>query len=765
MKKLVLLLFASLFSANISFTCWFNDNGIHYAFFDTEEISDPTMILFMDYEAGLGLGYSEKAKDAEDANLTDWKKYLNGRVKDIDLSSLIYTMTYDEISELLKNRTALTKAAANNSVLELWLKDATLKKNMGAYLLYAKKCEDQALKGVDYWNEEDKKDVNVLKKLGEEGVKAIKKEKDKFLRNRYAFQVIRCAFYMQKNDEVLTLFDRYFPKGVEENYIYFRSLELKAGVQRVREDDEAAANFARVFSNCPDRRNTCLNSFSFTNSDDWNASLKFCQNKEEKAVFYTMRALQNGASIIEEMEEISKIYPESAMMEMLAARYIKNVQKLAFPIYIYEPKLYPQNDLENSNDLKRFKSLLKKMSENKAIKNSHFWSLADAYCALVLKEFSSAELILSGIPAGSTYFSQAQQLIFVGKLLAVDKLNAETAEKLWVEFSKNEKLNKNDNLSQFLKDVYSLHYQKQGDIARAYLTYYEPYDSKGRLDIDLLNALENFVVNCDPKNKYDAYLIETRFGTLDEAKNVLHEMMGVYYLQRNNLDKSIAYLSKCTEEFRKSSQFFESIYINKTIWNESVIHPYFNVDIADQNVKFLYEKYPLLNKEYNLLSYVQVLKELEDKATKEPAKAAEYYYLLGLAWYNTGVHGWHRASIYYTESNEGNYAWWSADEKLEEISVFKNYEWISDRYYNPDIAGNYFEKALKNSSDKELQARALYMIAKVEKTKSPEEIFNIWQENPQYSKKYYEVFKELKTDYSNTAYYKDIIRECSDFSN
>jgi hypothetical protein len=37
MKKLVLLLFASLFSANISFTCWFNDNGIHYAFFDTEE--------------------------------------------------------------------------------------------------------------------------------------------------------------------------------------------------------------------------------------------------------------------------------------------------------------------------------------------------------------------------------------------------------------------------------------------------------------------------------------------------------------------------------------------------------------------------------------------------------------------------------------------------------------------------------------------------------------------------------------------------------
>jgi hypothetical protein len=763
MKKLILVFLASLLSSNISFTCWFDDSAVHYSFFDTEELSDPTMILFLDYEAGLGLGYSEKAKDVEDANLSDWKKYLKVKVSETDLAALIYSMTYDEIAKLQKDRIALSKAAAMNSVLALWLSDAALKKNMGNYLLFAKKCEEQALKGSDYWNEDDKKDLNQLKKLSDEGQKAYNKEKDKFLKNRYAFQVIRAAFYMQKNDDVLSMFDRFFPKGTEENYIYFRALELKAGVQRIRQDDEAAANYARVFVNCPDRRNSCLNSFSFTNSDDWNASLKFCRSNEEKAVFYTMRGLQPNASMIEELEEISAIAPESPMMELLAARYIRQVQQLAFPTYLSEAKAYPQNDMEKSENLRRFKNLLKKMAENNAIKNRHFWSLADAYCGLILKDFNAANQTLAAIPANSTYYAQAQTLLYVAKLLALTNLDAGSAEKLWVEIQENEKIKYNETLIQFFKDVFSLHYQKQGDIARAYLTYFNPYDYKARLDINLLEALEKFVDNCNLKNKYDAFLIEGRYGSVVEAKNILNEQKGVYYLQRNMLDKAIDCFSKCDEQHKKVSPYFESLYLNKSIWFESVIHPYFNVAIAEQNVSFLYEKYPELKRDFNLLSYAQTLKALETKAANEPAKAAEYYYLLGIAWYNTGVQGWHRPAIYYSESNEGNYAWWSADDKLESPKVFKGYDWLSDRYYTPDIAGSYFEKSLKSSGNDELKAKALYMLAKVEKTRDLEQMLNIWNDTPQYSKRYYEAFKDLKSNYANTAFYKDILRECTDF--
>jgi DNA-directed RNA polymerase subunit F len=467
--------------------------------------------------------------------------------------------------------------------------------------------------------------------------------------------------------------------------------------------------------------------------------------------------------MIEELEEISAIAPESAMMELLAARYIAQVQKQAFPQYINEANLYPQNDIEKSENLQRFQKLLKKMSDNKALKNKYFWSLADAYCGLILKDFKSANQILTSIPANSTYYKQAQALLYVAKLLSLPSLDAENAEKLWVEILENEKIKYNETLIQFFKDVFSLHYQKQGDIARAYLTYFNPYDNKARLDINLLEALEKFVDNCNLKNKYDAFLIEGRYGSISEAKNILNEQKGVYYLQRNMLDKAIEFLSKCDEQHKKVSPYFESLYLNKSIWYESVIHPYFNVEITEQNVSFLYENYPELKRDFNLLSYAQTLKALEIKAAKETAKAAEYYYLLGIAWYNTGVQGWHRPAIYYSESNEGNYAWLSADDKLESPKVFKGYDWLSDRYYTPDIAGNYFEKSLKSSGNDELKAKALYMLAKVEKTRDLEQTQNAWNDTPQYSKRYYEAFKDLKSYYPNTAFYKDILRECTDF--
>ena len=85
--------------------------------------------------------------------------------------------------------------------------------------------------------------------------------------------------------------------------------------------------------------------------------------------------------------------------------------------------------------------------------------------------------------------------------------------------------------------------------------------------------------------------------------------------------------------------------------------------------------------------------------------------------------------------------------------MFKGYDWYSDRYYAPDIAGGYFEKALKTAGNDELKAKALYMIAKVEKTRDMEQVYNIWDDAPQYSKRFYETFKELKASFSKNEFY------------
>lgn len=760
MKKLFLFLAAFIILANISFTCWYDDSDGYYSFFNIESIADPTLILFVDYEAGLGLGYSEKAKDPADGNLEDWKKYLSTNISEADILKLVYQMKLEDLEKLLKNKAALKAAAADNAILALWQKDQKLKNTIGNYLLYAKKCEIEALKSYDYWEDNKSRDMKQLQKLIDEGNAAYVKEKDVFLKNRYAFQIIRAAFFMNQHDRVKEYFAKFFA-AVPENYIYFRALEILAGAQNISQSPEAAANYARVFVNCPDRRNVCVNSFSISNADDWNKSLAFCKSKEEKAAFFAMRGLKNQSNIIEELEQIAEIAPESQLMEMLTARYIGKLQKQAFPNYLSEPTRFPKNNLSNHEGLKRLQLLMKKMSEQKNIANADFWLLAAAYSNIMCQKTEEAIQVLTKIPSGSKYYIQAEVMTLAAKLVAVEKLDNNTAARLLEALKASEILKNNADINEFFKDVFSLHFINQGDKARAFLAYHNLYTMRNRLDLIILEALEVFLENYSAKNTYDTYLIETRCGSLSNAKNVVNELKGLYFLQRNKLDEAIIHFEKCDKAHRQYSPYFKSDFLNKSIWFESVKRPFYNLDINAQNVKFLYEKHSILNKDYDLLSYTKTLKSLEETAVKD--KSAENYYLLGLAWYNTGVLGWHRPAIYMTSDNTGSSNWWLADEKMEYLKFYKHYSWTIDMYYNPDIAAAYLEKAIELTKDDEIKARALYMLAEVEKSRDLSKIFNYWGETPPDNKRYYECFKELKK-LSNTEFYKKVQRECYDFS-
>jgi hypothetical protein len=764
MNKIILFTAATLLSANISYTCWFDDSEAHYPFFNKESLSDPTMLLFTDYSAGLGLGYSENASEPADGNIKDWLNHLEGAVSDNDLVDLIYKLEREELAKILKDDELLSSLAANNTVYKLWTTDPKKKKSMGNYLLFAKKCEVEAVKGREYWEEEgNDRNISSLKKMMEEGLTIAKKEKVEFYKQRYAFQAIRAAFYMNDNNTVLKLFNEHFPKGSKENYIYFRALEFKAGAHKRKGDAEAPYLYAKVFQNCPDRRNVCLNSFSFTSEEDWDKSISLCKNNEEKAVYYALRALQPNSNLIEELENIANIAPSSPLLEMLTARQIGKMQEMAFPRYADAAGRFPLNDIENSNELKRLKLLMKTMSENKTIKNNGFWLLAAGYSELMSRNTEDAIKIFSSIPAVSEYKKQANVMTFVAKICAVKQIDVAIADNLWNEHRSSPLLKENVDLSEFMQDAFSMFYIKQGDKARAYLTYHGLYAMRGRLDIGLLDALDFYFNSKINKGEYDRFLIEERCGSLPDALNELAELRGVYYLQRNNLDKAIAEFEKTDINYRKQSTNFNSKYLDKSIWYESVIHPYFEFELEDQSVNFLFKKYDFLYQDYNLLSYTKALKMLVEKAKSDPSKTGEYHYLLGLAWYNTGVQGWHRPAIYLSESNEGNYTWWSSDDKEEEMKLYKGYDWISDRFYTPDIAAYYFESAIKNTNDKELKAKALYQLAKVEKTRDLSQLSDSWAENLTYSKRFYECFNELKTNLSNTAYYKDVLRECYDF--
>ena len=650
MKKILLFTIALFCFASIAYTCWYDGDEGTYKFVKQEIISDPTLLLFVDYDAGLWFGYSNEAKEPEDANLIAWKNYLKAAdLSEADLAAVIYEMPENQLALLVSDKKNLAAVANDNELFKIWSGNKRLTKSMGNYLLYAKSCEVEANKNVDYWDKTNARDEKNLNKLLEQGLLAAKGEKDNFIKRRYALQALRMAFYANDYKNVFLIFDQYFANG-EKDYTYYRALEQKAGVLTVQGEPEAAYCYAAVFANCPDRRNICLNSFQFTNSEDWERSIRLCKNDEEKTVFHTMRALQAGANIVEEMEAIALLTPASPYLELLFARHITHIQSYAFPAYISEYKAYPSEDIETYYEIDRLKNVCNLLRLNSNLPNHDFWQMAAAYAELLNRNHAESMKLLSKVPQASPYYKEAKLLRFVAQLCALDNIDISTADGLWGELQADDDLREHGDLQSFAKDVFAMHFEKQQDLARAFLVQNELTRLQSMLDLELLNKLEEYIDKTASSGPFDKYLVSNRTNGragLDEV----YQMRGVYYLQHNQLDKAIEEFEKCSVAFQKNDNYFNSAYLDKSIWSASIFQPYFDDEIEGQPVDRLYEKHEFLNKGYNLLTYTQTLKNLEQRAKTTPAKAAEYYYLLGIAWYNTSPYGWNRPAYYFAGDN------------------------------------------------------------------------------------------------------------------
>jgi hypothetical protein len=759
MKNAILFLASWLLCANISYTCWFGDSNSFHKIFDTDSISDASLLSLVGYEKGLWMGYSEKATSPKDANLEDWKNYLKADIAENDLDEVIYKTEATRLKELTSNKKVLLEAAKKNKVFELWSNNQNLCQAMGNYLIYAKKCEKEALRAVEEWSDtEIVRDAAFIRKMIDEGLKESKKQKEVFLSKRYAFQAIRMAFYLNDTDKVLSLFNEYFGKESNEDYIYFRALEVKAGALHQKGNDEAAYYFASVFLNCPDRREICVRSFSVTSESGWNRSISLCKNKEEKAVFFALRGLQKGSNLAEEIMNIAEIAPNSALLEMLTARYISTIQPSRFPMYYYEPQTFPVEAEANNAELQNFKRTVNTILSNNNV-NRDFWLITSAYLDLLDRKTDEAQKTAAQVSEKSKLKTEAEIVRMAARICGLKKADPASVSALWTEIKNNSLLQSNQIISDFWDDAVSLIFLNNGEKARSFLVNNEIAALREKLDLQLIEYLEQYLRNSSSHSDYDKFLIKNQCGSVENALDMLGEMRAMYYLQRNKLDLAITELEKCSKDYLSKSEYFNSSYINKTIWSEKIDYPMFEVELSAQKIVKTYEKYSFLDKKYNLLSYIKQLRDLEQKAENEPEKAGEYYYLLGLARYNTGVWGWHRPLMYFMSSNYGYAVWWTADKEETETKVYKNYIWSAELYHDVDIAKNYLEKALKSTKDPELKAKTLYMMAKVEKIRN---LKNYWEDD-NYSNEYYDMFKELKSKYSKTAFYKELLRECYDF--
>ncbi|MGC4101907.1 hypothetical protein [Ferruginibacter sp.] len=254
-------------------------------------------------------------------NVQLWRAYCKNKV---DIGS-IYSAVYD-IDEF-----ELEKTTSDNAMLKYLLSvNDTAAIN---YLKFAKHSSELNTWQDDPWERStDAKNYLNLSFI-QQAMKAMAATPDKMIRKRYAFIIMRLAFYSGDEKVINWLYDRYFVSpGNAKDIIDYWALYFKA----MTETDRAKQNyfFALVFSNAPDKRLGILQHYNL--DIPITSTLGYARNNKEKAAISLMDNLKNAGRGLKGLMNIYQLQPNSEAFSFLLLREINKLEDWIYtPYYTY----------------------------------------------------------------------------------------------------------------------------------------------------------------------------------------------------------------------------------------------------------------------------------------------------------------------------------------------------------------------------------------------------------------------------------------------
>ncbi len=234
-------------------------------------------------------------------NIAEWQLRYAAAKKTDDFHALIYKADLQTLQKIYAATQGGGKnPLADNEIANLLVanKDQTAL----AYLVFAKKCESFVVMKFEGWEQEQKEKANpkTIADLLATGQALLDQTTDAFFKQRYAFQLVRLAYYQQPDkQQVVDLFDKIVPTN-EKNYIYYRTLLHKAfALKTLNKRSEANLLFAEVFNQSADLRCLAFKNFAIYKNNKfyegideaaWNETIGKQTNADLKAALYLLRA-------------------------------------------------------------------------------------------------------------------------------------------------------------------------------------------------------------------------------------------------------------------------------------------------------------------------------------------------------------------------------------------------------------------------------------------------------------------------------------------
>lgn len=735
-KKCVILFSVFITSCIVIIIACSDIDFTYYSHFSPEvsDIDSSFEPMFISEDLFYNYSHFEYYSQRFNTNIIDeWSVYLEDRIpiKEIEYFLLDNNST-KEINELYANVQNSNKSGILNSRFSVI--DSKVK-GFIQFLYYAKQIEVISLQQLDVWDiEQGMKRNYASPEIIAELENRYHIESDPFLKNRYWFQVAKAKYYSIDKSSIISFFDK-TKETVKKNNLYYRALSYVAGAH-YKQRNYTLSNYlySIVYYNCKEMRSIAAYNFHPQEQSDFDSSLQLASNNNEKIALWTLYGYY--ADDLKAIREISKLDTKNEHIDFLLAHFINNEEK----------RLNSEAELKNAVE---YKNVLKENVNPEAVllidsiarqentSRPFLWYMGAGYFQILAGNYKLADIYLEKssklISNKPLAVNQIRLLQLVNNILRIDSITKQHEEKLVSELDWLYNKCPNDSIKSF-------RYNHTVSWSKYYLS--SLYKSQGNhVFSEILSPSTNYYINQNNIDNMIEYFTKKDMSSWDSiiigqyafTLSDLYDYVSIKntYIYPENLDKAIYYmeLSQHSNDTLDCDPFLGRI---KDI-----------CECTEGNVP---------NIRFTKIDLLRRMKDLQLLIAKGE-RTYEHYLALGNAFYNI---------TYFGNSREFYFN-----------AIINNYGIYIDPLYkswllNSSIANTYFNNALQVANNNEQKALCVYMMSKCER-------------NTFYTERYYEDgflrdsynqdtnylawngFVKLKNEYSNTSFYKQVIKECGYF--
>ena len=528
---------------------------------------------------------------------------------------------------------------------------------------------------------------------------------DVFLRQRYAFQIVRARFYGGERQDCIAAYESLQADLGADNSVAWRALAYVAGAHyRARRYAEANVLYARIFDAYPPLRKTAYLSFHPQEETDWRRALELAGSLRTRTVLWQMLGIAHDGP--RAMAEIYELDPTSDLLPLLIVR---EVNRLEYEYSVYRDAVHVEGLAKASQALLTF---IETAAARGGVASPEVWHIAAAHLyGIEGDKFSTAQQLEVAASFGNHSQVIRRQIRATAALALANANETMTpavldslAEALnWLEAAAAGGTDvRAGALFWRIKSVLAARHLKAEDYLAAVCLVRGPspvFTTRENVD-----AVIAFLDRTD-KSPYERVLARL----LEFSRSDLVEMKAALALNAGDIRTAAAELATV-----------KTVQLNADPFTAR-INDCHDCDAADPN-KWIYSK----------AAFVARMSALEREAAANPGRAAHCWYELGNAYYNITWYG--NSRTFYEDLMRA-----ALPGQMERAEAF-------------------YRRAYEASMDRDFKARAAFMAAKCEQNR-----YFIGRRNGQPDFVAGEWYRTLRSRYADTTYFAEILKECGYF--